>query len=640
MGVVYRATQLDLDRTVALKVIAPALAEDPEFRTRFVRESQVAASIDHPNVIPIYYAGEHEGVLYIAMRYVEGDDLRTLVRREGQLAPDRAARIVSQVGAALDAAHSRGIVHRDVKPANVILGADEHAYLTDFGLTKRLQSHTGTSHTGQWVGTLGYVAPEQIRGERIDARADVYALGCVLFHALTGVTPYHRDTHEATLWAHLNDPPPPLAALAPTVPAAFEGVVERALAKRAEDRYPSAGDLGRGALAAAGRREALAPERLVATGAAAPGDGSTVGSPTQTPTHVLARDDEPETEPAVLRDRRQPGTVATIAAALVGAAAVIAIGLVVLNGDHGNTGSSTTTDTAPAVSPKVAGTPSKPVLVGPRPNDLALTRDKLFVASGSAPRIAVVDVASGKRTDRPRVDVDPGTGSITTGFGSLWVVNSNGTLVRRSLGTGRLQGAPIAIPPGLPVRVVAGAGSIWVGVRGFSDTIAKVDVSTGSVRPIPVVYGVQDVAVGYGAVWITNRARRSVTRIGIKTGQTTTIHTQDGPAGIAVGAGGVWVANSGSGSVTEIDPRSLSVVNIPAGANPTGIAVGGGAVWVSNSGSFNLTRIDPSSSRPVGDPVPVGRNPKAIRVRGHQLWVANVPDNKVQRVDFSRATGP
>ncbi len=166
MGVVYRATQLDLERTVALKVIAPALAEDPEFRARFVRESRTAASIDHPNVLPIYYAGEHDGVLYIAMRFVEGDDLRALLRREGALEPGRAARIISQVAAALDAAHARGLVHRDVKPANVLLGAQEHAYLTDFGLTKSAGSQSGLSHTGQWVGTLGYTAPEQIRALR------------------------------------------------------------------------------------------------------------------------------------------------------------------------------------------------------------------------------------------------------------------------------------------------------------------------------------------------------------------------------------------------------------------------------------------------------------------------------------------
>src|SRR5215210_3186620 len=190
MGVVYRATQLALDRTVALKVIAPGLIEDDSMRSRFVRESKVAASIDHPNVIPIYYAGEEDGVAYIAMRYVRGDDLRSLVRTEGALEPRRAASIVAQVGTALDAAHGAGLVHRDVKPGNVLLGAGDHVYLTDFGLSKHAVSVGGETRSGHWVGTLDYVAPEQIRGERLDARADVYALGCLLLFALTGCPPY------------------------------------------------------------------------------------------------------------------------------------------------------------------------------------------------------------------------------------------------------------------------------------------------------------------------------------------------------------------------------------------------------------------------------------------------------------------
>src|SRR4051794_10531647 len=187
MGVVYRAVQLALDRTVALKLITPALAGDPDFRARFARESRAAASIEHPNVIPIFSAGSDQDVLYISMRFVDGEDLRALLRREGPLDPRRAARLVAQIGAALDAAHERGLVHRDVKPANILLTPTDHAYLTDFGLTKRVgEGATQVSRPGGWVGTLGYVSPEQVRGERIDARADVYALGAVLFHALTG----------------------------------------------------------------------------------------------------------------------------------------------------------------------------------------------------------------------------------------------------------------------------------------------------------------------------------------------------------------------------------------------------------------------------------------------------------------------
>src|SRR3954462_9766163 len=263
MGVVYRATQLALDRTVALKVIAPGLLEDQAVRNRFVRESKVAASIEHPNVIPIYYAGEEQGIAYIAMRYVPGDDIRSLVRREGPIDPPRAARIVAQLGSALDAAHATGLVHRDIKPANVLLTSEDHVYLTDFGLTKHALSIAGTTKPGHWVGTLDYVSPEQIRGERIDARTDVYALGCLLFFALTGVVPFRRDSDEARLWAHLSEPPPKPSDLVPEVPTAFDTVIERALAKAPGERYPSAGDLGRAALAAAANRRPQGLERLV-----------------------------------------------------------------------------------------------------------------------------------------------------------------------------------------------------------------------------------------------------------------------------------------------------------------------------------------------------------------------------------------
>src|SRR3954466_10327915 len=281
MGVVYRAVHLALERVVALKLIAPAFAGDPGFRARFVRESRAAASIEHPNVIPIFSAGDEQDVLYISMRFVDGEDLPALPRREGKIQPRRAARIVAQIGLALDAAHERGLVHRDVKPANVLLTPTDHAYLTDFGLTKRVgEGATQVSRPGGWVGTLGYVAPEQIRGARIDARADVYALGAVLYHALTGAPPFSADSDEATMWRHLNDDPPRVGG---DVPAGFDAVIRRSLAKRPEDRYPSAGDLGRAALAAAGEHVDTQPERRVARGPAAPaapaGSEETVVSP-------------------------------------------------------------------------------------------------------------------------------------------------------------------------------------------------------------------------------------------------------------------------------------------------------------------------------------------------------------------------
>ena len=208
MGVVYRAVQLGLERIVALKVIAPELLDDEDVRERFLAEARAAASVDHPNVIPVHEAGEENGVAFIAMRFVAGHDLRSLVRRGGALDPAEAAGFLAQAGAALDAIHRAGFVHRDVKPANLLVDPSGHVYLTDFGLAKAVLTRSGATRTGHWVGTLDYVAPEQIRGGRIDARVDVYALGGVLHYALTGRVPFERHGDEAKLWAQLSAPPP------------------------------------------------------------------------------------------------------------------------------------------------------------------------------------------------------------------------------------------------------------------------------------------------------------------------------------------------------------------------------------------------------------------------------------------------
>src|SRR3954468_11697240 len=211
MGIVYRAMHVPLKREVALKVMAPAVSADEEFRARFRNELEAMASIAHPNVIPIYHAGEEGGLLYVTMRYVAGDDLARLVAAETRLDPVRAAVLIAQVAAALDAAHARGLVHRDVKPANILVessGELENALLTDFGLTKSLQSDTKVTRTGTVVGTFDYTAPEQLNSRPVDARTDVYALGCVLFQALTGRVPYPHDTLAATLFAHFEAAPP------------------------------------------------------------------------------------------------------------------------------------------------------------------------------------------------------------------------------------------------------------------------------------------------------------------------------------------------------------------------------------------------------------------------------------------------
>ncbi len=243
MGTVFLATHERLERKVALKVIAPDLARDDDFRARFLRESQLAASLDHPNVIPIYDADEVDGVLYIAMRYVDGPSLHRIIRDHGSLPLGETRRIADQIGGAIDAAHAAGLVHRDVKPANILVAEPGgHAYLSDFGLAKRASAE-GMTQTGFFLGTVDYAAPEQIEGRPLDGRADVYSFGCVLFHCLTGRPPFVRESEFAVLDAHLREPPPRLSDVRGDLPRELDGVFARALAKAPDERFQSAGDL-------------------------------------------------------------------------------------------------------------------------------------------------------------------------------------------------------------------------------------------------------------------------------------------------------------------------------------------------------------------------------------------------------------
>ena len=240
MGEVYRAHDPRLERQVALKLLSERLSDDDGFRERMLKESRLAASLDHPNVVPIYEAGEAEGRLFIAMRYVDGTDLKVLLRREGALTPERAVAIAAQVADALDAAHAKGLVHRDVKPSNVLLdqqGGREHAYLADFGLTQSI-AEAGPAD-GSLMGTVDYVAPEQIRGDQVDGRADVYALGCLLFETLTGTLPFTGSSDVAVVYAHLEEAPPRPSERRQGVPAAVDDVLARAMAKDPDERPES-----------------------------------------------------------------------------------------------------------------------------------------------------------------------------------------------------------------------------------------------------------------------------------------------------------------------------------------------------------------------------------------------------------------
>ena len=252
IGILYRARQVRLDRPVALKLVEPEMARDPVIRERLRREARAVAALDHPNVVPLYEAGEEGGTVYIVTRWVEGIELGTLIQGDGGLEPARAARTAAQIAAALEVAHGKGLVHRDVKPSNVILTSEDHVYITDFGLVKRSGTAAGLTGVDQMLGTVDYVAPEQIEGSEPDARGDVYSLACVLFEMLTGEPPFAaQQGGMAKMWAHVNAEPPSVRERRSDVPPALEDVVRRAMAK-APDARPTAAAFRAAVLAAVG----------------------------------------------------------------------------------------------------------------------------------------------------------------------------------------------------------------------------------------------------------------------------------------------------------------------------------------------------------------------------------------------------
>src|SRR4051812_9911711 len=635
MGVVYRAAQLALDRTVALKVIAPGLLDDQAIRARFVRESKVAASIDHPNVIPIYYTGEEDGVAYIAMRYVSGDDIRSLVRREGKLAPERAARLTAQIGAALDAAHHAGLVHRDIKPANVLLGPEDHVYLTDFGLTKHALSTAGATKPGHWVGTLDYVSPEQIRGERVDARVDVYALGCLLFFALTGQVPYERDGDEAKLWAHLNDPPPKPSEHG--APEAFDAVIERALAKDPEARYSSAGDLGRAALAAAAGTAPSLEERLVAKGAAAPIESPTISAarPVPDPTRV-----EPEAETVMLRRSRRPAllTLALLAAAGIGVATAVALG-----GDDNTPLAPTPTATATATAAKreAALRIDKSIHVGRRPNVARVVGDNVFVGSYGATHVSIVDAKTGRlRRYAPRVG--KGVADSAAGFGGVWLaIARSGDVAKLDARTGRPKARYHV--GGIPRAIAASKDAVWVslvGPDGAPDTLLKLDPRTGAtLSSTPYPYGISALAPSPSALWVVSRRRARVFRSDLKTGRPQReLRVGETPPEYGVyGDGALWLATPGDDAVYKIITATGAQIPISVGHRPRRLALDDGRVYVSNYNSSDLYEIDAKASRVAGDPVSLPVNPFAIAPGAGALWVTSPPNNELSRLVTGRA---
>ena len=350
MAVVFRARDSRLNRTVALKVLIPALATVEGFRVRFLRESRAAATVDHPHIIPVYEAGEADGVLFIAMRFVAGGDLRAVIRREGPLSAHRAASFISPVASALDAAHAAGLVHRDVKPANILVdtgtGRPDQVYLSDFGLSKAALASVGLTGTGQFLGTPDYSAPEQVSGRAVDGRADQYALACVAFTLLTGQPLFPRDEPMAVLLAHTSEPPAPVSAQRPDLPAATDQVLSRALAKAPENRFGSCGEFAEALREALGvasyTAQAVGPAAI--TGAVTAPGRSAAAASTQTPVPVQAAPGRDEVSGNTVPPRRQrrrwyPGVAVAAGVVLILAGGVAAI--VVNPASHGSPPAST-----------------------------------------------------------------------------------------------------------------------------------------------------------------------------------------------------------------------------------------------------------------------------------------------------------
>jgi DNA-binding beta-propeller fold protein YncE/predicted Ser/Thr protein kinase len=582
MGVVYRATQLALERPVALKVIASHLAAKQDFRDRFLRESRLAARLDHPGVVPVYDAREEGGELIVAMRLIAGGDLKTRIAREGPLPPQRAIDLLAQVAAALDAAHAAGIVHRDVKPHNILLEGSR-AYLTDFGLAKAL-GDSGVLRETSIVGTAEYMSPEQWRGADVGPAADVYSLGCVLYEAVTGIAPFARQTGDSE----------------PKMPRGLDAVIERAVAKDPTERYPSAGAL----IEAARGRQGATP-----TATAVLSEG---------PDRPTLRIGSGEVDgPRGLSRWRRPIALGFLGGfALIGilVAAAIAGILLLLEGDEVSV--------------------SSPIAVGSGPLRLAVGAETVWVTSAADGTLSGIDVESGEIVGRP-MTVGSGVAGVAVGESSVWIASPRTASVLRVDPIARRKvGIPIG---GRPGAIVYGGGRVWVadqdgrGVTAINPAGNKVFKRRIAPREAPL-----RLAVGAGAVWVSSASTGRVQRIDLGTAAADApIAVGRGPAGLTVGVGLVWVARSRAGQVARVDPstRSLFGEPIAVGKRPGGIDAGTDTVWVANAADDTVTGIDIESGETVGDPIGVGPRPGAVAVGREAVWVANNGDGTVTRIE-------
>jgi serine/threonine protein kinase len=601
MGVVYRATQLALDRTVALKAIAPRLAEDEAYRERFQRESQLAASLEHPNVIPVYEAGELDGTLYLIMRWVDGTDLRALLSAEGRLDPSRALRLLRPVASALAAAHRRGLIHRDVKPANVLIatdnGEEEHVYLTDFGIAKRTDGQSLT-RTGVLVGTLDYTAPERIEGAKGSPATDIYAFGCMLFEALTGHVPYPRSTEIAKMHAHLNEPLPSLAADQPGIPRALERVVATAMAKRPEDRYASAAELVAALDAALAEIEESTqqPTRLSPV---VPDLPTVLSAQEPVPTPPPAEPPAPRRTESPQRPRsRLPWLAGAAVAAVV--AIVVVIAVAISGGGTSRPNSPSTTASTGTVATANIGTP---VIHGP-----GLTNANPIKLAATPAGIA----ADGKHA---------------------WVI-APGRLIELDAGGAR---PPITIA-GRPTNVAVDArGRVWMTGVGAGG-VAVFDPHSRQTTTVNAGTSPNLIALTASAAWLARSGEATITRVPLAGGAPQTIAVGRPIAALGAAFGRLWVAPA-TGAVVVINDdgsrNALAGPVIPPGT--VGISHSNG-VWFL---SMALTRVDPRTQAATAgvytahaNQAPVGPVPAGIGALDgdDSIWVLTKGDRSVRRI--------
>ncbi|MFI5122357.1 MAG: protein kinase [Vicinamibacteria bacterium] len=599
MGVVYRARNLALDRVRALKVLAPGLSADARFRERFRRESRLAASIEHPNVIPVHQAGEEDGQLYLAMRLVEGRDLRQLVALEGPLSPGEAGAVIGAVAGGLDAAHAAGLIHRDVKPANVLVGdgADQGlVYLTDFGISRTTRGGETMTGTGELVGTADFVAPEQIAGDPVDHRADVYALGAVLYFTLTGQSPFPRETDLATLFAHANAPRPRPSERRAELSPRLDPVIAKAMAIDPAQRFQSAGALSR-ALDAV-----LEGERTL---------------PLSRPKRAASPRTTVEGEP--VRKRRRLWPLAAAAGAL--AAAAVAVALLAGGGDGGS-------GAAPAV------TVGAPIAVGRSPTAVAVGPERAWVAARDGDEIDAIDQVTNSVAFEIPV---PSPTSVAVGFGSVWAVSkATDALYRLDPVEGK---EPLEIPLGDgadPSDVAVDNDWVWVADAG-AQNVVRLDPETNALAGnVPLGTEPRAIATGEGSVWVTNIRSASVSRIDPDGPERvgSSIAVGELPNDVAVGEGSVWVTSNLNGTVYELDPESGQVEGEPirAGDLPRAVKAGLGYAWGALGGADALARIDPATGALAGDPIEVGDDPADLALGVDSIWVANEGDATARRI--------